>query len=86
MEVYSLLDTAQEEDQIALRLRLRREIKTLIERIEVYPLQEKFTEIEEIEPGIVKHMKSKYIDKVRIKFKGSRKLRLLYLKNYGEYY
>lgn len=84
MEIYSLLDSTRDEERVALRLKLRREIKTLIDRIDVYPLQEKFTEIEEVEPGIIKHMKSKYIDKVRIKFKGSRKLRLLYLKRYGE--
>ena len=84
MEIYRLLDSAQDEERIALRLKLRREIKTCIDRIDVYPLAEKFKEIEEIEPGIVKHMRSKFIDKVRIKFKGSRKLRLLYLKSYGE--
>ena len=84
MEIYSLLDSAQGEERIELRLKLRREIKTLINRIDIYPLQEKYTEIEEVEPGIVKHMRSKYIDKIRIEFKEPKKRRLLYLNSYGE--
>ncbi|HDR17013.1 MAG TPA: recombinase family protein [Desulfobacteraceae bacterium] len=84
MELYGILDGAAEKDRIALRLRLQREIRSLVDRIDIYPLQEKYIEFEEVEPGIVKHMASKYIDKVRIRFKGSRKLRLLYLKRHAE--
>jgi hypothetical protein len=56
----------------------------MVEWIKIYPLQEEYKEIEEIEPGIIKHMESKYIDKVRIMFKGSNVLRILLLKGYGE--
>ncbi len=49
------------------------------------PIREPYQEIQETEePGIVKIMKSKYIDKVRIKFRGSQDLRVLYLKNHAE--
>ncbi len=85
-EVYHLLDSAKdEEERIELRLYLRQQIQKMIEWIKIYPLQEEYKEVQETEePGIVKIMKSKYIDKVRIKFKGSRNLRVLYLKNYAE--
>ena len=85
-EIYQLLDSAQgEAERIELRLRLRQQIQKSIEWIKIYPLQEPYQEIQETEePGIVKIMKSKYIDKVRIKFRGSRDLRVLYLKNHAE--
>jgi DNA invertase Pin-like site-specific DNA recombinase len=85
-EIYQLLNSAQgETERIELRLRLRQQIQKSIEWIKIYPLQEPYQEIQETEePGIVKIMKSKYIDKVRIKFRGSRDLRVLYLKNHAE--
>jgi DNA invertase Pin-like site-specific DNA recombinase/uncharacterized protein (UPF0335 family) len=85
-EIYQLLNSAQgEAERIELRLRLRQQIQKSIEWIKIYPLQEPYREIQETEePGIVKIMKSKYIDKVRIKFRGSRDLRVLYLKNHAE--
>jgi len=85
-EIYQLLETAQtEEERINLRFRLRQQIQRLIEWVKVYPLEEPYQQIQEIEePGIVKIMKSRYIDKVRIKFKGSRDFRVLYLKNHAE--
>mgnify|MGYP001061487680 CR=1 FL=1 len=84
-EVYQILQSAEsEEERITLRLRLRQQIQKLIEWIKVYPLQEPYIPVQETEePGIVKVMHSKYIDKVRIRFKGSGNLRVLYLKNYG---
>lgn len=74
-EVYHLLDSAEDEkERIELRLRLRQQIQKAIEWIKIYPLQEEYKEVQETEePGIVKIMKSRYVDKVRIKFKGSRK-------------
>ena len=85
-EIYQLLNSAQgEAERIELRLRLRQQIQKSIEWIKIYPLQEPYQEIQETEePGIVKIMKSKYIDKVRIMFRGSRDLRVLYLKNHAE--
>ena len=85
-EIYQLLNSVQgEAERIELRLRLRQQIQKSIEWIKIYPLQEPYQEIQETEePGIVKIMKSKYIDKVRIKFRGSRDLRVLYLKNHAE--
>ncbi len=84
-QVYHLLDSAQnEEDRIALRLRLRRQIQKMVEWVKVYPLQEPYERIQETdESGVVKVMHSRYIDKVRIKFKGSRNLRVLHLKGHS---
>jgi DNA invertase Pin-like site-specific DNA recombinase len=39
---------------------------------------------EEIEPGIIRHMASKSIHKIRIKFRGSKKLRAVFLNSAGE--
>ena len=86
-EVYDLLKSAQDEaESIELRLKLRQQIQWMIEWIKIYPLQEPYKQIQEVdeEPGIYKIMKSRYMDKVRIKFKGSRDLRVLYLKNHAE--
>ena len=83
-EVYSLLQTAKDEqEQISIRLRLRQEIKNIVERIEIYPLEEKYIAAKEIDSDIVQFMDSKYIDHVRIKFRGNNK-RILYCKSYGE--
>lgn len=85
MEIYKLLaSVTDEQERIDIRLKLREEIKKLVEWIKIYPLQEKYIEIEEIEPGIIKSMHSKYIDRVRIKFRSGKKLRVLYLKRFGE--
>lgn len=85
-EVYELLGSSRNEhDRINMRLRLRQEIRRLVKRIEVYPLQEAFNAVQETEePGIVKLMASRYMDKVRIKFRGSYNMRVLYLKRYAE--
>ena len=85
-EIYSLLDSCQsEQERIDLRFRLRQQIRKMVEWIKIYPLQEPYREVQETdEPGIVKVMRSKHIDKVRIKFRGSRNLRVLYLKNHAE--
>ncbi|HSW35391.1 MAG TPA: hypothetical protein VLH18_02195 [Candidatus Limnocylindrales bacterium] len=57
----------------------------MIEWIKIYPLQEAYQEVQEMEePGIVKIMRSRHIDRVRIRFKGAKKMRVLYLKNYAE--
>jgi len=79
-----LQSVKDEQERINIRLRLRTEIKKLVEWIRIYPLQEEFKPIEENEPGIVKTMNCKYIRKVRIKFRGSRNLRILYLTRFGD--
>lgn len=79
-EIHSLLDSAHDElERINLRTRLRTQVRKLVEQIEIYPLVVPYQAQLEIEPGIVKWMNSKFIEKVRIKFKGSRKKRLLLL-------
>lgn len=85
-EIYSLLDSCQsEQERIDLRFRLRQQIRKMVEWIKIYPLQEPYREVQETdEPGIVKVMRSKHIDKVRIKFRGSRNLRVLYLESLAE--
>ena len=87
-EVYHLLEEQEtEEEKMRMRLVLRQAIKRLVKSIHIYPLQEKFKKIEEIEPGIIKTMDSKYIDKVRIVFKkgvSRTKKIVLFLKSYGE--
>jgi DNA invertase Pin-like site-specific DNA recombinase len=85
-EIYSLLDSCQsEQERIDLRFRLRQQISRMIEWIKIYPLQEPYREVQETEePGVVRIMRSKHLDRVRIKFKGSRNLRVLYLKRYAE--
>jgi hypothetical protein len=84
-EVYSFLESAKDEqERIGRRIQLRQEIKNMIEWIKIYTLQEEYKEYEEIEPGIIRHMASKSIDKIRIKFRGSKKLRAVFLKSGGE--
>lgn len=78
--VYKLLTEAKNEsERIELRLRLRTELQKLIHSIEVYPVQGNYIPEREIEPGIYRVMNSKSIDKVKVRFKGSRKMRVLYL-------
>jgi hypothetical protein len=85
-EVYHLLESAQgEAEGVELRLRLRQQVQRMLEWIKIHPLQESYQQVQETEePDIVKVMKSRYIDKVRIKFQGVRKLRVLYLKNHAQ--
>lgn len=85
-KIYGLLNSCHtEEERIDLRFRLRQQIRKMVEWIKIYPLQEPYREVQETdEPGIVKVMRSKRIDKVRIKFKGSRNLRVLYLESLAE--
>lgn len=84
-EIYSYLGSGKDENEnIDRRLQLRQEIQNMVEWIKIYPLEEEYREVEEIESGIIKHMESEYIDKIRIKFKGSSKLRVVLLKRYGE--
>jgi hypothetical protein len=83
-EIYSLLDSCQsEQERIDLRFRLRQQIRKMVEWIKIYPLQEPYQKIQETEePYVYKVMDSKHLDKVRIKFTGSRNLRVLLLKSY----
>ncbi len=84
-EVYSFLESAKDEQKrIDRRFQLRQEIKNMIEWIKIYTLQEEYKEYEEIKPGIFQHMASKSIDRIRIKFRGSKNLRIIYLKSSGE--
>lgn len=84
-EAYSFLASAKDEqERIDRRLQLRQEIKNMIEWIKIYTLQEEYKEYEEIEPGIIRHMASKTIDRIRIQFKGSKNLRIILVKGYGE--
>ena len=84
-EVYSFLESAKDEQKrIDRRFQLRQEIKNMIEWIKIYTLQEEYKEYEEIGPGIIRHMASKSIDRISIKFRGSKKLRIIYLKSSGE--
>jgi len=85
-EFYQLYKSiTDEKKQIELRLKLRIEIQKLVEWIKIYPLQEKYQEYTEVEQGVYKVMNSKYIDRIRIKFKGSdKKLRVLLIKSYME--
>jgi len=81
-EVYSLIEGCKDEKElIALRLRLRMEVRKLISTIEIYPLTEDYKQFEEVEPGIIQTMRSKYIDYVRIRFNGTKNTRVLYLKS-----
>ena len=45
---------------------------------------EEYTPMEEVEPGVIQWMNSKDMDKVRIRFKGVKKMRLLYLRGISE--
>jgi DNA invertase Pin-like site-specific DNA recombinase len=83
-EIYALLESCQsEKERIDLRFRLRQQIRKMVEWIKIYPLQEPYQKIQETEePYVYKVMDSKHLDKVRIKFTGSRNLRVLLLKSY----
>jgi len=69
-EVYSFLESAKDEQElIDRRLQLRLEIQTMFEWIKIYPSENENVEHNEIEPGIIQIMKSKYIKKLRYKFR-----------------
>lgn len=53
-------------------------------KVRLNVLQQRIHSLENEETDIVQYMESKYIDKVRIKFNGSGKLRILSLKRYEE--
>jgi len=79
-EVYELMQTAKtDEEMISLRLRLRTEIQKLVESIKIWPVMTEDTTPKEIEPGVFKTMRSKYIKMLRIRFNGSRHSRSLLL-------
>jgi len=80
-EIYQLLESTNKElEKLELRFRLKEEIRKIVEVIDIYPLQVKYKKLEEIKPGIVQWMESRSMDKVRIKFKGIKKKRLLLLR------
>lgn len=84
-DIYSILDSLTDiSDKINIRYKLKKEIFTSIERIEIYPLMEKYIEVEEIDESSIFIMKSKYIDKFTIKFRGIEKVRYVFLKTEGE--
>ncbi|MFP8489289.1 recombinase family protein [Gracilimonas sp. Q87] len=69
--VRELLDSQETEgEQIETRRRLRGLIRKLISRIDIYPLQEDYKEMEELEdePGVYLYMESEYIEKIRVWF------------------
>ena len=71
-EAYSFLESAKdEEERVERRFQLRHEIQKIFEWIKIYTLQEKYKEYDEREPGIIQHMKSKYIKKLRYKFRNT---------------
>lgn len=84
-EVYQLLrDTKEQQDVINLRLRLRIELRKIIKSIEVYTLQEPYKAVTQVEDDIYQFMDSRSIDRIRIRFNGSRKKRLILLKTFVE--
>jgi DNA invertase Pin-like site-specific DNA recombinase len=78
MQIYELLKSNP--DNPDLRIRIRSEIRKLIKRIDIHPIQKYVKESVEIEPGVYETMNSRYIDKIRIRFNGSKNLRILYLR------
>jgi len=79
-EAYSFLESAKdEEERISRRIQLRQEIKNMVEWIQIHTKQDNYQHHEEIEPGTIKIVKSKSMDRIRIKFRGSKKLRIIYL-------
>lgn len=81
---YKLLSEASDEQaQIDIRLKLRKEICGLVKSIEVYPLQEAYKRFEEIDSETLLTMESKYIDKIRISYSGSNKKSIIFLKSYA---
>jgi hypothetical protein len=84
-EVYQLIrDTKEQQDVINLRLRLRIELRKIIKSIEVYTLQEPYKAVTQVEDDVYQFMDSRSIDRIRIRFNGSRKKRLILLKTFAE--
>jgi DNA invertase Pin-like site-specific DNA recombinase len=84
-EVYGLLKGCKDSHaRISFRLKLREEIRKLIRRIDIYPLKQPYKKVQEIDYHVYQFMDSKYIDKIRISFKGSIKTKVLFLKSTGE--
>lgn len=88
-DVYSLLQSMKKDNDkaIELRLRLREILRRIIKEIRVYPLEKRCTKVpqqEEIEPGIIQWTNDKHIKKISIRFKGSKKLRILQLQGISE--
>lgn len=84
-EFANLLKNAlTEDDAINLRLKLRLEIQKLCSAIEIYPLmEERYREIQETsEPDIFIISKSRWIKKIRVKYKYSRNWFILPIQNY----
>ncbi|MEX0998773.1 MAG: recombinase family protein [Thermodesulfobacteriota bacterium] len=79
-EAYSFLKSAKDDqERIHRRFQLRQEIKNMIEWIKIHTKLDKYQNNEEIEPGRIRIVKSKSIDRIRIKFRGSYKLRAIFL-------
>lgn len=70
-EAYSFLESAKDEqERVERRFQLRHEIQNIFEWIKIGSLEDKYNEYDEIEPGVLQqHMKSKYIKKLRYKFR-----------------
>jgi hypothetical protein len=88
-KVFQLLkDTKDEKKQLDLRLQLRGELKKLIEKIDIYSLQQPYQAEKEIDAGVYQIMRSRSIDKIRITFNAGMsesKKRVILLKTNREY-
>jgi len=95
-ELKSAIDTAAEiykifnnphltkKEIMDTRFRLRQQIKGIVKEMTIYPLQVPFEPLKEIEPGIVRWMHSKRIERIEISFKGLKKKRVLRFAGYSE--
>jgi DNA invertase Pin-like site-specific DNA recombinase len=84
-EVYQLMASAQSPEELSdIRQRLKREIAKMVSQIDIYPLVEPYQEMSDEGGGLYKWMDSKTMRKIRIKFHGSKNVRLLILSGYGE--
>lgn len=85
-QIYQLLnDPSLSPDEIIdNRLRLRQQIKGMVSEMVIHPLKEPYDPLKEIETGLVRWMKSKRIERVTIKFKGLKKIRVLQFAGYSE--
>lgn len=85
LEIYKRLDKITDEDErIQVRLKLRNLLRQLIQRVVIYPIRGEYKYQEEIEPGVVKTMHSRSIDRIVIHFKGVKQIRMLLQTRYGE--
>jgi len=85
-EIYKILSqpNLSEAEKIDTRLRLREQIKGIVNEMVLYPLQKDFVPLQEIEPGIVQWMHSRRIERIEISFKGLKKKRILKFAGYSE--